>query len=305
MAITVPPSAEVLSITQNASKIIEQAGRTCYKSEDRIDEGTEIEFILGTLIKRQHLSVLEHASATIRFVTDRGVTHEMVRHRLASFCQESTRYCNYGRDKFGGEISVIEPPFKHSASSTVWDDAMQAAEAAYLELLTLGESPQIARSVLPTCLKAEIVMTCNFREWLHVFALRTATKAHPQIQEIMVEAQRCLACEEPAIFEQPHITSRILQVYRILATHRMRFTSDKCNIPYDMSHLLGSSPLGIMACTIARDLWSGITAEDLTPLTSYIAPLLKENVGIVTKHGARSAQGFAELLYQSVIEAGE
>lgn len=195
------PSATLLSITMNAAKLVERAARTCYKSEYKIGDGTTAEFIM-TLIKNGHLSVLEHASATIQFVADRGVTHELVRHRMASYCQESTRYCNYGADRFGGKISVIEPPFDCPVASAIWEGAMERAETAYFGLLACGQSPQLARSVLPSSLKAEIVMTCNFREWLHVFALRCSPKAHPQIRQLMTEARAVLAERCPEVFDQ-------------------------------------------------------------------------------------------------------
>jgi thymidylate synthase (FAD) len=172
----------------------------CYKSEDRITSDSAEAFI-DKIMKSGHLSVIEHAHASIRFVTDRGVTHEMVRHRLASYCQESTRYCNYSKSKFGGEITVIEPQFKNEKSKAIWEAVVAVAEASY-ETLTkeFGESPGAARSVLPQSLSAEIVMTCNFREWLHVFALRTASGAHPDIRKVMGIAQAKLADVYPVIF---------------------------------------------------------------------------------------------------------
>jgi len=154
-------------------------------------------------MKLGHYSVLEHGSVSFRFVCDRGVTHEMVRHRLAAYSQESTRYCNYSKSKFGGEIKVIEPPFKHTRSKFLWEQTCKHIEATYLNLIKLGEKPEIARSILPSCLKTEIVMTCNFREWLHVFSLRTSDnmRAHPQIREIMDVAKNILKSQCPAIFD--------------------------------------------------------------------------------------------------------
>jgi len=202
--IIVEPSAELLWITPNAEQVIEAAGRTCYKSEDKITPDSAAKFI-RMIMKSGHHSVIEHASASIRFVCDRGVTHEMVRHRLAAYSQESTRYCNYGKTKFAGQIKVIEPPFRDARKSrTVWEAAVLAVEHAYLSLIELGEKPQIARSVLPNCLKTEIVMTCNFREFCHVFELRTSAnqRAHPQIREVMDMACRILIRECPTIFGQ-------------------------------------------------------------------------------------------------------
>ncbi len=199
--IIVEPSAKLLWITPNAEQAIELAGRTCYKSEDKITADSAEKFI-GKIMKSGHHSVIEHASASIKFVCDRGVTHEMVRHRLAAYSQESTRYCNYGRNKFGGQIKVIRPPFKNSQSEWHWNNACEKIEVAYMLLLELGESPQMARSILPNCLKTEIVMTCNFREWLHVFSLRSSKnkRAHPQIREIMDIGQDLMAEQCPTIF---------------------------------------------------------------------------------------------------------
>jgi thymidylate synthase (FAD) len=201
--IIVKPSAELLWITPNAEQMIELGGRTCYKSEDKITPDSAIKFV-KKIRSLQHHSVLEHGVASFKFVCDRGVTHEMVRHRLASYSQESTRYCNYSKCKFGGEIKVIEPPFKKPESIVVWEAITGRIEYAYMKLLEFGESPQMARSILPNCLKTEIVMTCNFREWLHVFALRSSKnkRAHPQIREVMDIAQDILIEQCPAIFKK-------------------------------------------------------------------------------------------------------
>ena len=150
-------------------KRLEQCGRVCYKSEDKITEGSAEKFVAG-IIKRGHEAVLEHCSFTVKFICDRGVSHEIVRHRMASYCQESTRYCNYSKDGFGNEITVIEPCFwdKNSLAGKVkmdcWRIAMRDAEDAYFALLDEGCTPQEARSVLPNSLKTEVVMTANIRE---------------------------------------------------------------------------------------------------------------------------------------------
>lgn len=169
-------------------KRIERAGRTCYKSEDKITEKTATIFV-SMLIKKGHETVLEHEKITVRVICDRGVSHEIVRHRIASYSQESTRYCNYSKDKFGNEITVIEPCFwttskNDSKKFNVWKSAMEAAEKAYFDLVEQGATPQEARSVLPNSLKTEIVMTMNLREWRHFFKLRTSSAAHPQMLEI-------------------------------------------------------------------------------------------------------------------------
>jgi len=195
----VKPSVELLCITPNAEELIERAGRTCYKSEDKITPGSSEKFI-RMIVARGHFSVLEHATATLRFVCDRGVTHEMVRHRTAAYSQESTRYCNYAKDKFGNEISVIEPPFANDALRDEWRKAMEAAEASYLRLLEAGAPPELARGVLPNSLATEIVMTSNFRNWLHFFEQRCSKAAHPQIREVANLALTILQKEAPAVF---------------------------------------------------------------------------------------------------------
>ena len=164
---------------------IERAGRTCYKSEGRIGDGTAERFIRG-IISRGHESVLEHASITVRIICDRGVSHELVRHRIASYSQESTRYCNYNDGKFGGELTFIKPCYceEGSALYTAWEDAMYDAERTYQWMIDHGAKPEEARAVLPNSLKTEIVVTMNLREWRYFFKLRTAPAAHPQMREI-------------------------------------------------------------------------------------------------------------------------
>lgn len=166
---------------------VERAGRTCYKSENRITAGSAEDFI-GRILNSGHHSVIEHISITVKFICDRGVSHELVRHRLASYSQESTRYANYSKDRFGKEITVIKPCFWAEDSSAYgeWKEAMQEAEAHYMRLMDMGTRPQEARNVLPNSLKTEVIMTCNLREWRHVFMLRCSSQAHPQIRELML-----------------------------------------------------------------------------------------------------------------------
>lgn len=187
--------------TPDALAAIEQAGRTCYKSEDKITEETAEKFV-RMLIQRGHEAMIEHAVASFRFIMDRGISHETVRHRVASYGQESTRYCNYGKEKFGREISVIEPPGLDEEQRQHWIDACLSAEKEYMSLLDLGCSPQIARSVLPTCLKTEIVVTCNFREWRHILTLRRFNSAaHPQIISVMAGVEEWFETNYPVIIE--------------------------------------------------------------------------------------------------------
>lgn len=166
-------------------KRLEQCGRVCYKSEAKITDTSAPAFVAG-IIKRGHEAVLEHCSFTVKFICDRGVSHEIVRHRVASYCQESTRYCNYSKDGFGSEITVIKPCFlaEDSDGMKEWKSAMRFAEDHYFSLLDFGCSPQEARSVLPNSLKTEVVMTANIREWRHFLKLRCSPAAHPQMREV-------------------------------------------------------------------------------------------------------------------------
>lgn len=183
-------------------KRIEKAGRTCYKSENRITEESAENFV-RTLIERGHESVLEHESITVRFICDRGVSHEIVRHRIASFSQESTRYCNYSGNRFGNQITFIKPCFLEEGTGgyKLWKQAMFVAEKEYFELLNWGCTPQEARSVLPNSTKTEVVMTANLREWRHFLKLRTAKAAHPQMRELTVPLLHELQRQIPVIFD--------------------------------------------------------------------------------------------------------
>lgn len=177
---------------------LECYGRNAYKSEDKITVNSAEKFI-RMVIKRGHESVLEHESITVRFICDRGVTHELVRHRLAAYTQESTRYCDY--QKKG--VQVIKPCFWEEGSRMyhIWATAMKDAEMAYNNLMDLGATPQEARSVLPNSLKTEIVTTMNIREWRHVLRLRTSEAAHPQMREIMNQLLNRFREALPVLFE--------------------------------------------------------------------------------------------------------
>lgn len=183
-------------------KHIELCGRVCYKSERKVTNDSAEKFV-AAVIKQGHEAVLEHQSVTVKFVCDRGVSHEIVRHRLAAYCQESTRYCNYGKEQFGKEITVIKPFFlsRDSEEYTLWTDSCLAAEKAYFALLDKGRSPQEARAVLPNSLKTEVVMTANLREWRHFFQLRTASDAHPQMRELTRPLLRTMQELVPVVFD--------------------------------------------------------------------------------------------------------
>lgn len=187
-------------------KRIEKVGRTCYKSEDRITDSSSANFVKA-IIKNGHEAVIEHYSITVRVICDRGVTHEIVRHRLASYSQESTRYCNYSKDKFTNQITFIEPCFWDASTDEgrnkyqIWKSVMEFTEKKYLELIDMGATPQEARSVLPNSLKTELVMTMNLREWRHFFRLRTAPDAHPQMREIAIPMLEKFRELIPVIFD--------------------------------------------------------------------------------------------------------
>lgn len=208
-------------------KAIEKAGRVCYKSEDRITDDSAPKFV-QMLLRNSHEAMIEHAPhISMKFVCDRGVSHEIVRHRLFSFAQESTRYCNYGKDE---HISFILPEWFAESSKIAllsespvsftdffesrrplvqrlpddegcWVQAMLTAEEFYNNLIKQNWSPQKARSVLPNSLKTEIVVTGNARQWRHFFKLRTATDAHPQMRELARPACDLLQLQIPILFD--------------------------------------------------------------------------------------------------------
>lgn len=206
-------------------KAIERYGRTCYKSEDKITEESCLKFV-RMLIEKGHESVLEHEKLTVRIICDRGVSHEIVRHRIASYSQESTRYCNYGNTEDG--VTFILPLWyvechnvfceearlskqykeeytKHNRSScerySIWIQAMKHAELSYLDLIDNGATPEEARAVLPNSLKTELVVTYNMREWRHFFRLRASPKAHPQMREITIPMLNIFKQLFPVLFD--------------------------------------------------------------------------------------------------------
>jgi thymidylate synthase (FAD) len=198
------PSFELLNVLEPQKFIqsLEAYGRVCYKSEDRMTSDTAEPFIRG-IINSGHESVIEHEKMTVRIICDRGVTHEIIRHRIASYSQESTRYCNYLHDKFGNELTFIKPCFwkENSKEYSIWIEQMKAAEDSYIALIKCGAQPEQARSILPNSLKTEIIVTMNFREWRHFFKLRTSPKAHPQMKEISIPLFLKMRELLPAIFD--------------------------------------------------------------------------------------------------------
>ena len=200
----IQPSYEIMTPIDGVAilKHIENCGRICYKSEPKITKDSYKNFITH-IVRREHFAVLEHFSISVKFICDRGISHEIVRHRIASYCQESTRYCNYSKDAFQGEISVIEPLYLEPGTKgyRIWQGACQSAENAYFDLLNFGCTPQEARAVLPTSLKTELVMTANLREWLHFLKLRTAKTAHPQIRQLAIPLLEDFQKQIPYVFD--------------------------------------------------------------------------------------------------------
>lgn len=200
----IEPSIEILSDVdvEKIMKNIELCGRVCYKSEELITEESAQGFV-KRLIASGHESVLEHEKITFKFICDRGVSHEIVRHRIASYSQESTRYCNYNKDKFGNELTLIKPCFWNEEDDKykIWLEEMQSVENNYNKLIELGAKPEEARSILPNSLKTEIVVTMNIRELRHFLKLRTSKKAHPQMREVAKMLLNYVQERLPALFE--------------------------------------------------------------------------------------------------------
>ncbi|EOS35304.1 thymidylate synthase, flavin-dependent [Lachnospiraceae bacterium A4] len=204
----IEPSYEILTeISEGGIKElqhIEKIGRVCYKSEDKITEdGESAKNFVKMLIGRGHEAMIEHSSLSVKFTVDRGVSHELVRHRIASFAQESTRYCNYSKDKFDNGITFIKPFFWEEGTKEYsnWEQAMSLAESGYLSAIGMGATPQEARSILPNSTKTEITITANYREWRAFFKLRTAKAAHPQMQEVTRPLLNELKIRLPIIFD--------------------------------------------------------------------------------------------------------
>ena len=206
-------------------KHIEKIGRVCYKSEGKITEdGESAKKFVKMLINRGHEAMIEHSSLSVKFVVDRGVSHELVRHRIASFAQESTRYVNYSLEKFGNEINVIDirdginldNKMKNMDSDTIsaimgeWCLAMEDAEKHYMKMIELGATPQIARSVLPNSTKTEITISANYREWRNFFKLRVPNTAHPQMREVTIPLLKELKRRLPIIFDDIEIEENLI-----------------------------------------------------------------------------------------------
>lgn len=186
-------------------KRIEQIARTCYKSENAIKPGSA-EKMVAMLCKNHHYAMIEHISLSCKFITDRGVANEIVRHRIGSYAQESTRYCNYSKDKFDNQITVIDHGYTGVARGH-WLDLCHESEVYYQLMIESGATAEQARDVLPLCLKTEIVCTWNLREWHEVLRLRTAKDAHPAIRELMIPVLRELQEVYPEIFNDIEVAA--------------------------------------------------------------------------------------------------
>jgi thymidylate synthase (FAD) len=217
----IKPYTEILTPIDGKKilKTIEKVARTCYKSEDKITDDSS-EKMVKSLINRGHEAMIEFFDITVKFVCDRGVSHEIVRHRMASYAQESTRYCNYSKDKFHSQITYIIPswvnlvesewtkeqvdcsyPISFTEQDLIWMKQMISAEESYNKLISDGWQPQQARSVLPNSLKTEINVKMNLREWRHFFRLRCAPAAHPQMREVAIPLLENLKMSVPIIFD--------------------------------------------------------------------------------------------------------
>ena len=201
----IKPYTEILTPvdTVDVYKTIEKVARTCYKSEDKISD-TSAERMIKSLIKSGHEAMIEFFDITVKFVTDRGVSHEIVRHRLGSYAQESTRYCNYSNDKFGKELTFVEPSWYDTSSDQQqdWFDlACLKTESIYLKMIEDGLTPQQARQVLPNALKTEINVKFNLREWRHFFNLRCHHTAHPDMRELAIPLLKDMYTLLPIVFE--------------------------------------------------------------------------------------------------------
>jgi len=208
------PNVDLMAMRDGGDilRAIERAGRVCYKSEHNVSDSSAARFA-KMIVRRGHLSVIEHESATVKFTIDRGVSHELVRHRLASFSQESTRYVRYGTR--GNHIQFVLPPwvgispgvysepslYGASEPDLIWYRACLNAEANYLQLLNAGWKPEAARSVLPNSLKTEIVVTANLRQWRHIFTLRCDDAAHPQMRQVMRPTLALFRQHVPVLFD--------------------------------------------------------------------------------------------------------
>lgn len=201
----IEPSYEILDPLDETAilKKLESIARVCYRSEDRITEDdSSARLLIKSIIKRGHEAMLEHASISVKFIVDRGVSHELVRHRIASWAQESTRFCNYANGKFGSELTFINPYFFNDKEHeyNAWKESMATIERNYMDMIARGVNPEEARTILPNSLKTSIVMTANIREWRKFFMLRADVPAHPQMRQITIPLLKEFSDNLPVLF---------------------------------------------------------------------------------------------------------
>ena len=183
---------------------VTNAAYDCYKTDTSTKSFDDRKKFIRHLLALGHESPFEHATITMKIHTDRGVTHELVRHRIGAYSQESTRYCNYEKDKFGESITVMNPfgpeVDRNGDVYAAWEMSCKYAESAYLYLVQSGVKPEIARAVLPTCLAATITVTYDIREWRHVLKLRLDEHAHPMMRKTMSKCLVKLVRKYPIFF---------------------------------------------------------------------------------------------------------
>ena len=208
----VQPSFQIMKYDKQALSFLEKIGRICYKSEDKIKKGSAEKFI-ENIIHRDHTAMVEHSSITVKFIHNRGFSHELVRHRLSSFAQESTRYVDYNKDKYKKELTFIAPYWEKGEflkkeqmqanilhAYDLWYGTMWEIEKTYKEMKDLGTDTDAVRGILPNDIKTEIVITANFREWRKILSLRTAKVAHPDMRRVMIPLLQELKKNIPVIF---------------------------------------------------------------------------------------------------------
>lgn len=182
---------------------IERACRICYRSEDKITD-TSYKNLLKNCINRGHESVLEHEKISVKLVGDIGTYKDLTRHRIASFSVESTRYCNYGKDKFGNELKFMRPVHIEEGTKEyrIWEECMKNVEKAYIEMSSLGALPDQLRMLLPHSTAAEYALTANIREWRHILSLRCSSHTHPAIRQLLIPLLLKFKEDMPELFAE-------------------------------------------------------------------------------------------------------
>lgn len=202
----IKPSVEIMQEIDGDKilKHLELCARNCYKSEGNITEDTSSAIkMINKLIELDHTAMLEHYNVTVRFICDIGVYKDITRHRHASFAIESTRYCNYSKDKFGNEISFIKPCNIEEGSElwNEWSNQMKDVETTYIKMAELGAKPDQLRMILPHSTAASVVMTANMREWRYILKLRCSKAAHPSVREVMLMLLNEFHSKIPILFD--------------------------------------------------------------------------------------------------------